>query len=222
MPESGEKLLVAGPRDPLFAIAEPLADFGWIEAFPVNPQDELRHTGPWRASPLLRHAERDGRRHRYGTDRDCPDAVDLGSLYPYPSEGLIALRLRGDGRLASELAQPGRASRDPRRFARWIADSPPGEPSGRAVKEAGGKLLYLAAGTRQRRLIEDEGTVLGGLRRQGGPDLFPLFSTTHPVTGDQLVTCSPHDAVARGYLQDGVLGYIHLPWGRPADLSDNV
>jgi glycosyltransferase involved in cell wall biosynthesis len=214
MPESGEKILVAGPRDPLFAIAEPLAEFGWIEAFPLNPQDELPHTGPWRAIALKRHLPLDGRRHRYGVGgRDLADATDLGSLYPYPGENLVALRLRDDGRLASDLAQPGRASRDPRRFVRWIAAK-----EDRGARQAGGRLLYLATSSRGRRLAEDGGTVLGGLRRHGGPNLYPLFSTTHPVTGDQLVTCSPGGAVARGYLQDGVLGYIHLPWNRPTDL----
>lgn len=219
LPDSGQEILVAGERDPLYSVAEPLGELGWVEAFPLNPQDELEHTGPWRAIALRRYAERGGRRHRYGTDADDrAGAVELGSLYPYPGEGLIALRRRGDGRLVSDLARPGRASRDPRRFARWIAEPPP-EPADRgAVQQASGRLLYLAASARERRQAEDEGIVLGCLRRQGGPNLYPLFSTTHPVTGDQLVTCSPHDAIAAGYLQDGVLGYIHLPWDGPVDL----
>jgi hypothetical protein len=219
MPDSGEKILVAGERDPLFEIAEPLADFGWIEAFPLNPRNQLTNIGPWRAIPLWRRSEQNGLRHRYRTGAgNDPGTVELGSLYPYPGEGLVGLRLRADGRLASELAHPGRASRDPRRLARWVAASPPGE-DGPATKESGARLLHLARNARERRLSEDEGTVLGGLRRQGGPNLYPLFSTTHPVTGDQLVTCSPQDALARGYLQDGVLGYIHLSWDRPVDLG---
>jgi hypothetical protein len=213
MPGTGEKILVAGSRDPLFEVAEPLADFGWIEAFPLKPCGGLTNTGPWRAIKLERCSESDGRRHRYGSDEAEANAVELGFLYPYPGTGLVALRSRPDGRLASELTEPGRASRDPRRFARWVA----GGPGDRSVRDVGERLTHLLGNARTRRLIEEGGVTLGGLRRQGGPDLFPLFSTTHPVTGDQLVTCSPRDAVARGYLQDGVLGYIHLPWGAPAD-----
>jgi hypothetical protein len=220
MPGSGEKILVAGSRDPLFEVAEPLADFGWIEAFPLNPRNELSHTGPWRAVALKRYAEDGGWRHHYTADAvDHAGTIDLGFLYPYPGRGLVALRLRSDGRVASELAQPGRASRDPRRFARWIAAAPEGSQDGPTVKESGARLLHLAANPRARRLAEDDGAVLGGLRREGGPNLFPLFSTTHLVTGDQLVTCSPGPAMARGYAQDGVLGYIHLPWNQPVDLG---
>ena len=215
MPESGEKILVAGERDPLYETTEPLGEFGWIEAFPLNPQDELTNTAPWRAIPLRRHAGDDGRRHRYSAGAD--GGVELGSLFPYPGEELVALHLRSDGRLASDLARPGRASRDPRRVARWIAETTE-DGTGAPARETGARLRHLAATARSRRLIEDSGTVLGGLRRNGGPDLYPLFSTTHPVTGDQLVTCAPLAAIARGYLQDGVLGYLHVPGERAADL----
>lgn len=217
MPETGQEILVAGPRDPLYEVAEPISDCGWIEAFPLNPQDEIQYTGPWRAIGLKRLVERGGLRHRYTTAEVGEDATVLGSLYPYPGDGLIALRLRGDGRLASDRAQPGRASRDPRRFARWLAE-PPQKPAEGTIRHAGGRLAHLAVSARDRRLIDDDGVVLGGLRREGGRNLFPLFSTTHPVTGDQLITCSPQDAIARGYLQDGVLGYIHLSSGKPTDL----
>jgi hypothetical protein len=218
MPENGEKILVAGARDPLFDVAEPLADLGWIEAFPLNPRNELAHTGPWRAVTLRRYTEAGGLRHRCTTDSDPrPDAVDLGSLYPHLGEELVTLRLRSDGRVASELARPGRASKDPRKLARWIAAQDGGE-DGLAVKEIAGRLKHLAANPGDRRLVEDDGVALGGLRRDGGPDLHPLFSTTHPVTGDQLVTCCPQAAMDRGYLLDGVLGYVHVAWGKPADL----
>jgi glycosyltransferase involved in cell wall biosynthesis len=215
MPDDGKKVLVAGPLDPLFEVAEPLADFGWIEAFPINPRNGLSHTGPWRALALKRYRDGDGWRHRYDTDAgDRADAVDLGSLYPYPGEGLVALQLRGDGRLVSELAGPGRATRDPRKLARWAA-AEKGSRLGSAVKA---RLAHPKADPRGRRGVDEGGSVLGGLRREGGPNLFPLFSTTHPVTRDQLVTCSPQDAIDRGYLPDGVLGYIHVSPAKAVDL----
>jgi hypothetical protein len=65
----------------------------------------------------------------------------------------------------------------------------------------------------------DDGETLGWLRTAGAPGYFPLFSTTHPVTGDQLVTALPEAALARGYLADGTLGWIYVPSERPSDLD---
>jgi hypothetical protein len=139
------------------------------------------------------------------------------------------LRLRPDGRLASELCTPGRASRDPRKVGRWLA-----EPLvyGRGVasraKGTQARLRHLALHARNRRPIDEDGVVLGYLRRQNGPGSSTLYSTVHPVTGDQLVTRFPQRAVELGYVLDGVLGSIldpsegdakavssqDLPWGR--------
>lgn len=220
MQDGGQMILVAGSRDPLYDVTEPVADFGWLEAFPLNPRDPVRDIGPWGAITLWRTAVEGGRRHHYAAGpRPDPEAVELGSLYPLANDSLLTLGLRSDGRLASEQARPGRASRDPRRLARWLAAEDGGEGAATGVGAAGGRLTYLAQNTRTRRLAEDRGQVLGGLQPGGGPDLFPLFSTTHLVTGDQLVTCSLGDALARGYVQDGVLGFIHVASGDPRDLT---
>jgi hypothetical protein len=140
----------------------------------------------------------------------------LGALYPI-AEGLVALEQRPDGRLATSLAQPGRASRDPRRFVRWLAARDAGTPSAGA-RESGARLAHLVRHPGSRRRDGGAGEVMGALRGNGARGFFPLFSTTHPVTGDQLVTCAPAAALARGYLQDGVLGYVHLSSGNPNDL----
>jgi hypothetical protein len=211
MRDGGQMILVAGSRDPLFDETEPVADFGWLEAFPLNPQNPVLDAGPWRPIPLWRSAEANGRRHLYAAGpRPGPDAVELGSLYPLASDSLVSLGLRSDGRLTTDATSPGRASRDPRRLVRWLAA---GEGAGIE------RLSHLALNSRTRRLAEGTGAPLGGLRPEGGPDLFPLFSTTHLVTGDQLVTCSLGEALDRGYQQDGVLGYIHVASGDPHDLG---
>jgi hypothetical protein len=213
LPETGQAVLVAGPEDPLFGLGEHIADFGWIEPFPLNPRPGLDETAPWGAVALRRRDEEGGMRHRYACGEGAGEL--LGSLFPGGDEELVELRLRGDGRLASELAQPGRASRDPRKLARWLAASPAAGSQGAGTRE---RLAFLAGNYRERRQAEDGGTVLGGLRRSGGPNLYPLFSTTHPATGDQFVTCEPKAALARGYLLDGVLGYIHIRVERSAEL----
>ncbi len=213
LPETGQTVLVAGSEDPLFEAGEHVADFGWIEPFPLNPRPVLDETAPWGAVELRREDAAGGLRHRYARGEGEGDL--LGLLFPGGGEELVELRLRGDGRLVSELAQPGRASRDPRKLARWLAASPAPGSEGASTRE---RLAFLAGNYRQRRQAEDGGTVLGGLRRSGGPNLYPLFSTTHPATGDQFVTCEPKAALARGYLLDGVLGYIHTRVERSTDL----
>jgi hypothetical protein len=232
MPESERHVLVAGANDPLFEIAEPVAALGWIEAFPILPRGETLHSGPWGVTTLQRHADHRSWRHLYRTDgpSDEPDAVVLGSLYPYPDEGLVALQLRGDGRLATEEVRPGRASRNPRRIGRWIAGSPGSNGRLGSPSTMNARLRHLARHFQARKLAEDGGTTLGWLRREDAHGCSALFSTTHPVTGDQLVTRFAQSAIDLGYLVDGVLGYILVtgaageaneesgmtPWARPA------
>jgi hypothetical protein len=213
MPESGALVLTGGSDDPLLASGEAVKTLGWIEPFPIPPRGKLFHTGPWGLVRLRRHVDLDTWRHRCHTvasDGDSSDVV-LGSLHRYHGEGLVALRLRNDGRLATDLARPGRASRDPRKIGAWVAaplnwngHSPP--EGARRVATA--RILHLARRFGDRRLVNDEGVTLGWLRREDAPGCSPLISSTHPVTGDQFVTCSAEEAVALGFLPDGILGFI--------------
>ena len=211
MPRTGQQVLVAGPDDPLFGVAEPVATLGWIESRPILPRRDLLHTGPRGVVSLLRRARRGGRRHSYAKDSaGKTGAVALGSMYRHEGGELVALRLRRDGRLATDLARPGRASRDPRKIGRWVVAplrsssySPP-----RAILAFWARLLHLALHFHDRSQARDRGETLGWLRREVAPGCSRLFSCTHPVTGDQLVTCFTQEAIELGYLPDGVLGYI--------------
>jgi len=206
LPETGQQVLVAGAEDPLFGVAEPLAPLGWIEARPILPRSHL-HAGPWGVDVLWRNVDPGAWQHRYGAEPPGEAAgAALGSLFREPAEDLVALRLRPDGRLATDLARPGRASRDPRKIGRWI-----GAPLRGGEGRIGGvskRVRFLVLHFRARRLREGDGPTLGWLRTKGAPGCSPLISSTHPVTGDQLVTCSVKEALDHGYLPDGVLGYI--------------
>lgn len=210
MPETDRHVLVAGPEDPLFDIAEPVAALGWIEPFPILPRHGARYHGPWGVTALRRYADHASWRHLYraGGSGEEPDAVMLGSLHPDPDEGLVALQLRPDGRLASGETRPGRASRDPRKIGSWVAAS--ADPGGRLRSPASAqrRLRHLARNFNSRKLADGDGATLGWLRREDAPGCSALFSTTHPVTGDQLVTRFAQSAMDLGYLVDGVLGYI--------------
>lgn len=208
MPESGERVMVCGPHDPLAGIAKPLALLGWIDPFPILPRGDLIYTGPWAATVLRRSVDAARGRHRYAVDSpdERTEGVGLGSVFGAPGRNLVPLRRREDGRLDSDLAGPGRVSRDPRKLARWVAGPLRGEGGERW--STGDRLRHLARHRDGRRLGANGGATLGWLRKEGAADCRPLFSTTHPVTGDQLVTANPQEAVELGYLPDGVLGFI--------------
>lgn len=229
VPDSGQEVLVAGADDPLIYNSEVIETLGWIDAYPILPRAaDVLHTGPWAVVSLRRQVDYATWRHCYRVEPpgELVEGIELGSLCRHPGPGLVALRLRSDGRLASELCTPGRATRDPRRIGRWLAeplraDAPPGA----RARGAGSRLRHLATDYGSRRLAEDEGEVLGHLPRQNMPGTSTLYSTIHPVTGDQLVTRSPEEATAAGYVMDGILGAIfdppaaatppeEMPWAR--------
>lgn len=213
--ETGQEILVAGPRDPLSRIAERVELLGWVEACPIPPHaGDVLHTGPWAVVGLRRQVDGRTWRHRYRVDPlgEALEGSLLGSVGRHAVPGTVALRLRPDGRLASELVSPGRASRDPRKIGRWL-----GEPLGAdsdasaRLRGAASRLRHLARNPGSRRLAEEEGETLGHLPRQSMPGCSTLYSTIHPVTGDQLVTLSPDEATDAGYVMDGILGAIFDP-----------
>lgn len=216
MPASGRHVLVSGPADPLFNIAEPIRTLGWIDSFPIQPRWTKLHLGPWGAVALRRFVDRDAWRHCYrvGAPDDEPEGVSLGSLLRGPGDAVVPLLLRPDGRVETELARPSRASLDPRAAARWVV-APLGWNGGVPPAWA-----QRATGTRVRRLVRSQTgrparavargkqATLGWLRRTSATGYSPLFSATHPVSGDQFLTRSELEATDLGYGIDGVLGYI--------------
>ena len=208
MPESGERVLVAGPEDPLHGVAKPIALFGWVQAFPLQSRGDLPRKEPSpRAVALYRQLDDRSGKHRYAAgllDGGLPK-VAIGSLFSSSGIDLIALRHLDDGRLATDLTIPGRATRDPRRLARWVARSPASDTG--PYRSPTARARSLARHRFERRARDGRGRTLGWLKGEGSPGARPLFSTTHPVTGDQLVTFNLQEASAYGYAFDGLLGY---------------
>jgi hypothetical protein len=217
VPDNGQEVLVAGAEDPLIYHSELVEVLGWIEGYPILPRArDILQTGPWRVVSLRRQVDYSTWRHGYRVVQpgEPVDGVELGSLRRDPGPETVELRRRSDGRLASELCTPGRASRDPRKIGRWIAE--PLLADARISAQArgtGSRLRHVAFRAASRRLAEDEGEILGHLPRQLLPGCSTLYSTIHPVTGDQLVTRFPHEAEGAGYLIDGILGAIFDPSG---------
>jgi glycosyltransferase involved in cell wall biosynthesis len=217
VPETGQAVLVAGARDPLRASTEPVAGLGFIEPNPILPRaEEILHKGPWRPLVLRRHRTSTSGRHTYSVDEIAQSRPQRGSiigcLYRRESAGLAALRLRKDGRLASDLMTPNRPTRDPRKIGIWMIRRQLATKRGSAAfSEAGLRVRDLLRSPITRRLSADEGKILGWVRREPIPGCDLLYSTVHPLTGDQLVTKSLEEAAALGYVYDGVLGAILDP-----------
>ncbi len=220
VPDSGQEVLVAGADDPLVHNSELVEHLGWVEACPILPHaGDILHTGPWAVVSLRRRVDYATWRHSYRAESpgEAAGGVELGSLRRYSGPNLVALRLRPDGRLTSELCTPGRASRDPRKIGRWVAEplAADSQTSSR-MRGAASRLRHLARHSQARRLTEEEGEILGYLPREVVPGCSVLYSTIHPVTGDQLVTRAPHEAIDAGYVTDGILGAIFDPPGAAA------
>jgi glycosyltransferase involved in cell wall biosynthesis len=213
--DNRQETLVVGADDPLIYESEPVALLGWVEACPILPRArETIHTGPWAVDLLRCQIDQQGRRHRYRADPPAAsiEGRQLGFLLRHPGLGRVALRLRPDGRLASEMCTPGRASRDPRKIGRWLAEPVAvGGDSPAQTDRTRARLRHLAMHFRDRRLSDEDGVVLGYLQRDVIAGCSALFSTIHPVTGDQLATRFPQEATQSGYVLDGFLGAIFDP-----------
>ena len=68
-------------------------------------------------------------------------------------------------------------------------------------------------------LLRRRATCSATCARQSMPGCSTLYSTIHPVTGDQLVTRFPDEATDAGYVMDGILGAIFDP---PEDASGSA
>jgi len=207
MPDSGDRVLVAGSEDPLHGVARPIAFVGCVQAFPLQPRGDVLRVEPMRAVALYRRVDNKAGRHLYAVETPAggSSAVAVGALLSSPGGDLVALRMREDGRLVTDLARPGRATRHPSKLARWVA-RPPTSDAGRYWSPTE-RATNLVRHWPSRRLSDDRGITLGWLRREARPGVSPLFSTTHPATGDQLITRDLQEAGALGYLPDGILGF---------------
>lgn len=213
--DTGQETLVAGGDDPLMVDSDPLETLGWLEPCPILPRArDVLHTGPWAVVSLRRTVDdRTWRRHyTVGSVGEQSDGVEVGSLCRHPGPELIPLRLRPDGRLDSELCMPGRASRDPRKIVRWVTDPLRADSSSAGrMRGIASRVRHLALHHRARRMSGADGETIGYLPRQSIAGCSTLYSTIHPVTGDQLVTRFPQEAIEAGYLMDGILGAIFDP-----------
>jgi D-inositol-3-phosphate glycosyltransferase len=143
-------------------------------------------------------------------DPNAP-VTELGAIRVSQGADLIALRARGDGLVATDQHEPTRPRAGPMGRLRWIA-----APLGWSADAGFGVRARTSAG-RARRLISrpwrggsaaDAEATLGYLHPEPGGGRRGLFSSVHPITGDQLLTTRPKEAHDLGYPDPIRLGFI--------------
>jgi hypothetical protein len=216
VPGTGQDVLCAGEDDPLRGVTELVSPVGWIEALPLRPRGVLAAKRvEWAHVALHRVVDVRGRRHfHFAGHEPPPEAEPLGWLARRPARGLVALVRGRDGIVRTPLVDVRPPARDVMATARWIAAPVRwARPLGASPAALARERARLALSRRHRAAIAGgpHEELLGHLAAAPAADETPLFSATHPVTGDQLLTPSELEALDLGYRVDGVLGHLLAP-----------
>jgi len=217
------------------AFADVLAELGYLDegesaalpAPPPTPAPPPQQRPVVARRGLVRAIDHQSWRHRYGAGAapavrgdDRSPVTELGSLATEPGPQMVALHADDHGRLATDEYEPDRPD-GPRGRLRW-ARAPLG------WSEASFGIRARCALGRARRLVSrpwrgpsaiEPGTTLGYLHRDNGGGRRPLFSSVHPVTGDQLLTTRPKEAEDLGYPEPTRIGFIEAAAPVTGDLS---
>lgn len=229
-PVTGRSVLVGGTSDPLTRRVEPRQHLGWLESFPVLPRAVEPPLLALGITVLRRQVDRDGWRHRYtaGTVDATGDGQAIGGLLIDAGPETIELRQDADGRITSELLPEASSASGVAATVRWTV-APLTWSDGPLPKAWGAR----AAVGRGRRAVrgfsapELDATLLGHARREAVPGWVPLYSGTHPVTADQMLSPSQSELKDLGYAVEGTLAYVsegfvdgpeelgssEVPWG---------
>ena len=213
-PGTGQEILLGGVDDPLHGVVEPLWPLGFIEPCPLRPRTPPVGAG---ADPvgLVRGWDPRRRRHVYAVGSETNGLVEgeLGALASSPQTGAIPVWLTGDGRVVTESHFPAVPRPGLKTVGRWALGPIRWKSMGQPIRRA----TAIVARSLQApwRLIRaprpprpPEGQPLGYLFATYDRSRRPLYSALHGVTGDQLLTTNPTEAVHMGYIRLSRLGFL--------------
>ena len=174
---------------------------------------------------LLRTIDYRRWRHVYAVDqapdlseRDRESMSELGALAPSPGSGLTALTVGEDGHLSTDEYDPVRPPASGRLAwatapLGWDADA----TYGVRLRSSLGRARRLI--TRPWRRVSAPAATLGFLHYAPEGGRRPLFSSVHPITGDQLLTTRPKEARDLGYPDPTRIGFIEAAAPVTGDLA---
>jgi glycosyltransferase involved in cell wall biosynthesis len=237
---TGAPVMICGEDDPLREAVEwpPLAVLGYIDRLPISPR-KVPTTPPTRTwlRGLIRAVDPIARRHTVGLGAmpAGQDPWELGALLDRNPGNGIAAWVDAEGRLHTEAYTPTRHPFDLNRTLRWIGAPASWRGFGRGRARA--RSIARRGAEALRHAIARPGLAAPGMRDvsslawllpEPGSNRHPLFSATHPVTADQLLTRDPSEARELGYGPVQMLGYalaiapvtgmlqrphVSIPWG---------
>ncbi len=211
---SGQHVLVSLPGDPMLGEVDVIEHLGFADPFPLRPRAVPDGTAPIDLVGLVKAVDMSARRHRYGVG-GFPSGERIGELGGLARSGLqgsLPLWIVDDyvitGGYSPPLSKPGATA-----ALRWtgepVAWGDFGSPRTRARA-----MLRRAVQSAQSRARLGQGLPgpdrdpQGWLFESPRPGLRPLYASHHPVTGDQLLTCSAEDAAQMGYGNVQLLGFM--------------
>ena len=203
------------PDDPLLGEVDVIRTIGYIERYPIRPRLEPVAERAYGAVGLTKAVDYRSRRHRYAVG-DVPEGElvgELGALADSALPGATPVWI-SDGRLITESHRPpaGRPRWMPvvrwsGAPARWRGFSEPAPKARAMVRRAVASAARLASPVGG--APEPNGAAPAGWMYQDPRlGLVPLHVGYHPVTGDQMLTRSPHEARNLGYVSCELLGFV--------------
>jgi glycosyltransferase involved in cell wall biosynthesis len=213
---TGIHVLIAGEDDPIADEVEPLETLGYVEGYPVNPRHPPHVQLPFRVKGLVRAVDRGARRHVYGIG-ELPSgelAGELGALQTVPDADSVPVWQTAEGTVVTPTYVPGSPTLDARSAVRWVGAPVTWRggvaPHGALARASARRLLELprAARSQGSTTATPAGEPVGYISRRATSAEVPLYSSIHPVTGDQLLTNSRIEAGDLGYVQTTLLGYL--------------
>lgn len=212
---TGLQTLVTPADDPILDQVDLLRTIGCVDPLPLKPRESPEALPHWGLVGLTKAVDHAARRHRYalGTIAAGEPTGELGALAESDRGGSIPAWIVDD-RLLTDCHAPPTVRPSLRGAVSWAAEPRAWRrlaPARTQVK-AMARRSVMAAGrlTGPLRGARPAGEPAGWLFADGGPGRAPLFAAYHPVTGDQLLSRSPGDAVHMGYGPVELLGYLHL------------
>ncbi len=211
---TGEHTLLCGAEDPLHGHVEKLGLVGWVDSVPIKPKGPPDERIPFGLAGLLRAVDPSARRHVYGIGEiPSGDSVsELGALLTDAGPATVPVTMSADGRLSTAGYAPSARPAGPRKVARWVAapatwrdvDIPAAARTRAVGRRAAGGVVSMA----RRSSKAAEGRPVGHLHSLPRRGRVALYSSVHPITGDQLLSTGEFEGNDLGYVDTVMIGYL--------------